>query len=120
MGGGKLGALRPAACPSRQAGTGWTKPAGCVGLHALRRRPADPRPPRTASLGQGLALSGGKAGLGTGTGWNGSGAAAGMTCGGPTWPRLPPQTVQANCVRDRTGKDPTVSMTTALKRATAP
>lgn len=61
-------------------------------------------------------------GVGTGTGWNGwngSGAAVGMTFGGPTWPRLPPETVYVNCVRDRTGQDPTVNMSTALKRATA-
>lgn len=67
-----------------------------------------------------IGIGGGTVGVGVGTGgWNSSGAAIGMTFGGPTWPRLPPETVYVNCVRDRTGQDPTVNMATALQRAGA-
>ena len=65
-----------------------------------------------------IGIGGGTVGIGVGTGtFQGTGAGIGMTFGGPVWPRLPPETVYVNCVRDRTGQDPTVNMTTALQRA---
>ena len=65
-----------------------------------------------------IGIGGGTVGVGVGTGnFYGTGAGIGMTFGGSVWPRLPPETVYVNCVRDRTGQDPTVNMTTALQRA---
>lgn len=67
-----------------------------------------------------IGIGGGTVGIGVGTGGRTSaGAGIGMTFGGPTWPRLPPETVYVNCVRDRTGQDPSVNMATALDRAAA-
>ena len=65
-----------------------------------------------------IGIGGGTVGIGVGTGgWNSAGAGIGMTFGGPTWPRLDAETVYVNCVRDRTGQNPTVNMATALQRA---
>lgn len=67
-----------------------------------------------------IGVGGGTFGIGVGTGgWNSAGAGIGMTFGGPTFPRLDAETVYVNCVRDRTGQDPTVNMATALRRSGA-